>query len=242
MPGDSRAVARRLSPEGPASRLVDLGSGGGLPGLVVATEWPGSSNGAPGGERAADRLPAPGRGAPGPRGAGLGARGASRAERPRAWILRAFDGALARSFGRPAVVAECAAPLLKVGGWLLVSEPPRSDEDEASGRTVAGGTPRQLGLEADEVVHEEFEYRVLRQARCAPSAFPDATGSRPRIPSFDEVLVDPGFGLRLRAEPGSLGRPGLHPTLQRRSDRIRGQSPGRRSRCHAEDVPRGTAG
>ena len=39
--------------------------------------------------------------------------------------LRAgFDGALARSFGRPAVVAECAAPLLRVGGWLIVSEPP----------------------------------------------------------------------------------------------------------------------
>jgi 16S rRNA (guanine527-N7)-methyltransferase len=34
------------------------------------------------------------------------------------------DAVTARSFGLPAVVAECAAPLLRVGGRLLVSEPP----------------------------------------------------------------------------------------------------------------------
>ena len=33
------SIARRLSGEG-STNLVDLGSGGGLPGLVVATEWP----------------------------------------------------------------------------------------------------------------------------------------------------------------------------------------------------------
>lgn len=32
---------------------------------------------------------------------------------------------VARGFGRPAVVAECGAPLLAPGGWLVVSEPPR---------------------------------------------------------------------------------------------------------------------
>ena len=30
----------------------------------------------------------------------------------------------ARSFGPPAATAECAAPLLAVGGLLVVSEPP----------------------------------------------------------------------------------------------------------------------
>ena len=33
----------------------------------------------------------------------------------------------ARSFGSPAVTAECAAPLLTVGGMLVVSEPPAVD-------------------------------------------------------------------------------------------------------------------
>ena len=40
---------------------------------------------------------------------------------------RTFDGVVARSFGAPAVVAECAAPFLRVGGWLIVSEPPSDD-------------------------------------------------------------------------------------------------------------------
>jgi 16S rRNA G527 N7-methylase RsmG len=34
------------------------------------------------------------------------------------------DGVCARAFGPPSALAECAAPLLKVGGWLVVSEPP----------------------------------------------------------------------------------------------------------------------
>ncbi len=34
-------IARRLAADGPRRpRVVDLGSGGGLPGLVVATSWP----------------------------------------------------------------------------------------------------------------------------------------------------------------------------------------------------------
>ena len=37
-------VARRLAAPGPTRpRLVDLGSGGGLPGLVVALQWPEAS-------------------------------------------------------------------------------------------------------------------------------------------------------------------------------------------------------
>jgi 16S rRNA (guanine527-N7)-methyltransferase len=34
------------------------------------------------------------------------------------------DAVVARGFGSPAVTAECAAPLLRVGGLLVVSEPP----------------------------------------------------------------------------------------------------------------------
>ena len=47
-----------------------------------------------------------------------------------------FDGAIARSFGRPAVLADAAAPLLEVGAWVVVSEPPSS--------TVVGA-PQNVG-------------------------------------------------------------------------------------------------
>ena len=35
-----------------------------------------------------------------------------------------YDAVVARSFASPAVTAECAAPLLRLGGRLIVSEPP----------------------------------------------------------------------------------------------------------------------
>ena len=41
-----------------------------------------------------------------------------------------FDLVTARSFGRPAVTAECAAPFLRREGLLVVSEPPDSPEIE----------------------------------------------------------------------------------------------------------------
>ena len=42
----------------------------------------------------------------------------------------AFDAVVARSFGPPAVTAECAAGFLPVGGVLVVSEPPADEEPE----------------------------------------------------------------------------------------------------------------
>ena len=136
-------------PAGPA-RLVDLGSGGGLPGLVVATDWP---------EATVALLEANGRRAAFLRRAverlGLAGRVSVLEERAevcgRQEDLRAgFDGALARSFGRPAVVAECAAPLLKVGGWLIVSEPPRSEAEGDQEARWPAEPLRQLGLEPAE--------------------------------------------------------------------------------------------
>ena len=57
-----------------------------------------------------------------------------------------FSAVVARSFGKPAVTAECAAPLLKVGGRLIVSEPPptvagvsRERRRRSSGRRPLAG-------------------------------------------------------------------------------------------------------
>ncbi len=181
------AIARRLSPYRAghaAGRLVDLGSGGGLPGLVVAADWPEitvvllEANGRRSAflRRAVERL-------------GLEERVSVLEERAEVagrepGSRAGFDGALARSFGRPAVLAECAAPLLKVAGWLLVSEPPSPDDED--GRTTRWPPEplRQLGLEPADVIHEGFEYRILRQRELCPDRFPRRNGVPAKKPLF----------------------------------------------------------
>ncbi len=178
-------VAHRLAASGPPGpRLVDLGSGGGLPGLVVALQWP---------EASVDLLEAAGRRAAFlERAVGrLGLGGRVHVLHERAEVSGrhsghrgAYDGVLARSFGRPAVVAECAAPLLKVGGWLVVSEPPATERDAASDARWPPGPLRQLGLEPFELVHEEFDYRTLRQTEPCPDRFPRRDGVPAKKPLF----------------------------------------------------------
>jgi 16S rRNA (guanine527-N7)-methyltransferase len=168
-------------------RLADLGSGGGLPGLVTATEWPKAtlvlieSNGRRAAflRRAVERLD-------------LEARVSIREERAEvcgrdADLREAFDGVLARSFGRPAVLAECAAPLLQIGAWLLVSEPPLPSGPDGQNEQQERWPPeplRQFGLEPAEVVHEGFEYRVLRQVEACPERFPRRNGVPAKKPLF----------------------------------------------------------
>jgi 16S rRNA (guanine527-N7)-methyltransferase len=177
------AIAHRLAGGGPA-RLVDLGSGGGLPGLVVAVGWPEATvalleaNGRRAAflRRAVDRL-------------GLASRVSVLEDRAevcgrQADLRAAFDGALARSFGRPAVVAECAAPLLKPGAWLVVSEPPRAEAENERGPRWPPEPLRQMGLEPAEVVHEDFEYRTLRQVEPCPDRFPRRNGIPAKRPLF----------------------------------------------------------
>ena len=177
------AIARRLSGPGPA-QLVDLGAGGGLPGLVVATEWPDASvalleaNGRRAAflRRAVERLDLEGRVSV------LEERAEVCGREP--GLRAGFDGVLARSFGRPAVLAECAAPLLRVGGWLLVSEPPRTDPEDGQDVRWPAEPLRQLGLEPAEVIHEGFEYRTLRQREPCPDRFPRRNGVPAKKPLF----------------------------------------------------------
>ena len=181
------AAARRLAAGGPeSSRVVDLGSGGGLPGLVVAEAWH---------EVVMVLLDANRRRAAFLRGAvdRLELSGRVTVLHERAEVCGrqegfrgAFDGVLARSFGRPAVVAECAAPLLKVGGWLLVSEPPPPGPGAGTGEQARWPTePLQLlGLESTEVIHQEFEFQALRQAASCPDRFPRRNGVPAKKPLF----------------------------------------------------------
>ncbi len=130
----------------PPGRALDLGSGGGLPGLVLATAWTRS-------EwllldarevRVAFLDDAVRRLALSDRVTVLHAR-AEDASR-QAGHRSAYDLVTARSFGPPAVTAECAAPFLRVGGCLIVSEPPESIGE----RWAYPHSLSELGLEVEE--------------------------------------------------------------------------------------------
>jgi 16S rRNA (guanine527-N7)-methyltransferase len=78
------------------------------------------------------------------------------------------DAVVARGFGAPPATAECAAPLLRVGGRLVVSEPPEGPPRWPAngiaplGLVVMGppgGTPRLQVLELRSPCPEEYPRR-----------------------------------------------------------------------------------
>jgi 16S rRNA (guanine527-N7)-methyltransferase len=163
-------------------RALDLGSGAGLPGLVLALHWPDSQwTLVDASERrttflrdAVAHLDLDGRVAV------EHGRAEDLAYRPG---LRArIDLVVARSFGPPATVAECAAGFLAVGGQLVVSEPPGGDPD----RWAPLGE-LDLGLRPERVVDDpaiEGTYQVLVQATLAPDHLPRRAGRPAKDPLF----------------------------------------------------------
>jgi 16S rRNA (guanine527-N7)-methyltransferase len=110
---------------------LDLGSGAGVPGLVLATCWPGAKGTLLDSSRRRCALLTEAVDA-------LGLEGqvkvrCGRAETlARAEDLRAgFHLVVARGFGSPAVTAECAVGFLRSGGRLAVTEPPPGGDDRS---------------------------------------------------------------------------------------------------------------
>lgn len=162
------------------TRVVDLGSGGGLPGLVIAAAWPGAAlvlldaN-----ERRARFL------GEAVRKLGLDGRvhvahlRAEDAGRDEGFRGRA-DLVVARSFGPPAVTAECAAPLLAVGGRLVVSEPPDEETERWPETSVA-----TFGLRPVARLEQAFSrFQILRQEEPCPVRFPRRVGVPAKRPLF----------------------------------------------------------
>lgn len=157
-------------------RVIDLGSGGGVPGLVVAQARP---------DLEVVLVDAMAR-----RGAFLEAAVADlgltntevmtgRAEALGRGPLRGTAAAvLARGFGSPAVTAECAAPFLRVGGHLMVSEPP-----EPADRWPALGLA-QLGLGLGPRHPGPPAIQVLTQVSPCPAAYPRREGRPAKRPLF----------------------------------------------------------
>ncbi len=193
-------LAKSESQGMPAPQILDLGSGGGLPGLVLADQWP---------EATLALLDANQRRTNFLRRIVIscGFQNRVRVVQGRAevsgrdpFLRGAFEGVVVRSFGPPAVVAECAAPFLRIGGWLIVSEPPPEVVSAGRPEGVGAGDLReaaqdesgrwpaellaQVGLAPVAFVQQEFGYQVLRQFELCPERFPRRDGVPSRKPLF----------------------------------------------------------
>ena len=154
------------------TNFIDLGSGGGLPGLVLALVFPQArallldarARRTESLERSVEIL-------------GLGDRGrvhlGRTEEAGRDPLLRgAFDLAVARGFGPPPATAEAAAPFLSIGGTLSVSEPPeaRADRWPDSGLAELGFAPAQERRDGD------AGFMVTKLVAPCPDRYPRRTG------------------------------------------------------------------
>ena len=96
-----------------------------------------------------------------------------------------FDVVVARAFGAPAVVAECGAPFLVLGGRLIVSEPPDGG-GERWREAAAPDRLAELGLMAEERIRSAggFGFQVLRATGPCPGKYPRRTGIPAKRPLF----------------------------------------------------------
>jgi 16S rRNA (guanine527-N7)-methyltransferase len=151
--------------------FLDLGSGGGLPGLVLALTWPHAAGvlveamvrRAEFLERACHRL-------------GLIDRIRVRNDRAETaarepGLREQFELVAARSFGTPAVTAECGAGFLRLGGRLVVSEPPEDDP-----LRWPAGPLGSLGLHVLRHAGAGSRFVVMERRDALPEAVPRRVG------------------------------------------------------------------
>ena len=164
----------------PPGRFTDLGTGGGVPGLVLAALWP---------EAQAGLIESSARRCAALRGwierLGLEDRVEVLEGRADSWARNpsrreSFDLATARSFARPGITAEIAAGLVRVGGLLVVSEPP-SGSDDRWPKDLVG----ELGFApAVAVVAREAHYACLRKTQVAGDKVPRQAARLRKRPLF----------------------------------------------------------
>ncbi len=166
---------------GEAQTLVDVGSGGGLPGLVLKIARPGLAVTLVEADqaKAAFLVHASAR---------LGLDGvdvvAARAEEaghdPR--YRAAFDVATARALAPMPVVAELCLPFVKVGGWLLAQKTETEDVDAAAHAIeVLGGAPPKI-LAAPSAARRAGTVVVVAKLRPTPDRYPRRPGVPARRP------------------------------------------------------------
>ncbi len=174
-----------LAGAGP-ERAADLGSGGGVPGLVLAAlAWPAArwtliearARRAAFLQTAVHQL-------------GLHERVTVLQERAEVLGREAqhrgsYDVVTARSFGSPARVAECGAPLLRVGGTLIVSEPPEEDAVTAiSGHRWPAGALASVGLGPPTFASGPPRLAMMRQVSPTAARYPRRAARLAKAPCF----------------------------------------------------------
>lgn len=175
--GFSRAWTS-LFAEPPAS-FVDLGSGGGLPGLVLLDEWRNAAVFTDSMMKRTNFLSEVLTWDEAPQGATVVVGRAEEVSRREEFEER-FSLVTARSFGPPSVTAECACRFLAIGGLLIVSEPPHdSDGSRWSGPALA-----KLGLESEGRVRFGSAFQILHKVRSTPAYYPRSIGVPGKSPLF----------------------------------------------------------
>ena len=163
---------------GEPREFVDLGTGGGVPGLVLAIRWPAAgavlveANGrrAEGLRAAISRLDLGGRVKV------LETRAEAAAQLP--GYRERFALATARGFAGPAATAEIAAGFVSVDGALVVSEPPVPEE----GRWPEAGLDRLGFGPARPEQAPGGRFVVIPKVAPAPAGVPRATGRPTKRP------------------------------------------------------------
>ncbi len=163
----------------PPARYADMGTGGGVPGLVLAALWPDARSALI--ESSARRCVAL-------RG-WVEDLGLTRVEvlegRADSWARdpahrETFDLVTARSFARPGITLEIAAGLACVGGIVVVSEPPVAAEE----RWPAHGVEELGFAPAVAVIAREAHYACLRKVRAAGAKVPRQAARLRKRPLF----------------------------------------------------------
>ncbi len=162
--------------------VLDLGSGGGPPGLVLAALWPearavlveANQRRAEFLEGALERL--------GVAESAVVATGRAESLGHESDLRESFECVTGRSFGRPAVTAECGSAFLSPGGRLVVSEPPEGFGGDDRWPT-AGLAP--LGLARPRMVRfGRFGYRVIDKTGPMAPRYPRRSGVPAKRPLF----------------------------------------------------------
>lgn len=165
-----RALDLAPAADGAPERALDLGSGGGIPGLALVLLWPASSwvlldaNSRRTAflSESADRL-------------GVSGRCdvvCDRAEAAgRSHLRAAFDLVVARGFAGPAVTAECGSAFLRPGGRMIVAEPPGGQPSRWDAAALG-----ELGMLLGPAFGSPTACQVLVQGEACPDRYPRRVG------------------------------------------------------------------
>jgi 16S rRNA (guanine527-N7)-methyltransferase len=162
--------------------VIDLGTGGGVPGLVLGSCWPDARVVLmDASERRtqflAETLEQ------WPTAAGIEVvRGRAEELGHRPDLREQFEAVTSRSFGIPALTAECGSSFLVLGGWMVVSEPPDAAPQlrwPTSGLASVGLAPVETTRVAG-----RYGYQVLEKVTAIDDRFPRRVGVPAKRPIF----------------------------------------------------------